>query len=169
MTHSSAFFISKLSPDERAALRPLLQNCWKQTYEGELGEQITAKLLETLKSDNIGGLVPATDETVHIARQGDHILGCAVSAARHGVTYIWGCYVLPDFQRKGIGRRLLRRSITVHDRANSVQLIVLKSSISAIKFYQTLGFKIRSEDEFELLPGHQVPSMTMSLTALNAL
>ncbi|GAB5510234.1 MAG: hypothetical protein Rhims3KO_16350 [Hyphomicrobiales bacterium] len=116
-------------------------------------------------SDDLGGLVPITDETVFVATQGHHIIGCTVSAARHGVTYIWGCYVLREFQRKGIGSKLLRQAVLAHEPANKVQLIALKSSLEAVKFYQALGFDIQSEECFEPLPGHRLPSITMSAAA----
>lgn len=165
MIHSSAFVISKLPSSKRAALRPLLQKCWAQTYTSELGEQTTARLIETLKSDDVGGLVPITDETAYIATQDDHILGCAVSAARHGIIYIWGCYILPDFQRKGIGKSLLKQSVSAHDRRDMVQLTVLTSSAGAIQFYQALGFRTQSEQGFELFPGYPLRSMTMTAMA----
>lgn len=167
MIHSAAFVVSKLSPDKRTALRPLLQKCWAQTYLDELGEQTTARLIETLSSDDVGGLVPLTDETILIATQDNQIKGCTVSAARHGVTYIWGCYVLPEFQRKGIGKSLLKRSVSAHDRRNMIQLSALKSSVEALQFYQNLGFKIQSEGEFELILGHRRPCVIMTAAASN--
>lgn len=165
MISSSAITIAKLPSDEGAALRPLLQKCWAQTYADEQGKLVTAKLIETLGSDDIGGLVPITDETVFVATQDHHIIGCTVSAARHGVTYIWGCYVLREFQRKGIGSKLLRQAVLAHGKANMVQLTVLRSSLEAVKFYQALGFVIQSEGCFDLLPGHRLPSITMNAAA----
>ena len=162
MIHSSPFVISQLSPDKRIVLRPLLQKSWAETYAKELGEQPAAKMIDTLASNDIGGLVPNNDEAVFIATQEDHILGCAISATRHNVTYLWGFYVLAEFQRQGIGRSLLQHSVSACEPTNTVQLTVLKSSVEAVKFYQALGFKTQSEEEFEILIGHMAPSIIMA-------
>ncbi len=162
MVQHPHFIISQLQPDEREKLRPLLQKSWAETYAKELGEQVTTKMIGTLASEDIGGLVPNNDELVYIATQDNHIRGCAISATRHGTTYIWGFYVLAEFQRQGIGRSLLHQILSVCDSTNTVQLFVLKSSVDAVKFYQVLGFKSISEEAFEISPGHMAPSITMA-------
>lgn len=165
MIQSLRFQFSQFPIAKRKLLRPLLQKSWSETYTQELGERVAAMMIETLSSNDIGGLIPNNDESVFVAAQSELIRGCAVSAARHGVTYLWGFYVLSEFRLHGIGRNLLMRSVSAHNLENIVQLTVLKSSIGAVKFYETLGFRTQSEDDFELLRGLQVPSMTMTAKA----
>jgi len=162
MVQQSPFIISQLCPAERSALRPLLQKSWAETYVNELGKEITTKMIETLTSEDIGGLVPNNDELVFIATQDNQIRGCAISATRHGITYLWGFYVQAKFQRQGIGRSLLHQIVSANDSTNTVQLIVLSSSVDAIKFYQASGFTIISKEAFEIAPGHMMPSITMT-------
>ena len=101
MKQSSQFVLSQLSQENRKLLRPLLEKSWSETYTRELGEQTATTMIATLSSNDIGGLIPNNDESVFVATQNDAIRGCAVSAARHGVTYLWGFYVLSEFQRCG--------------------------------------------------------------------
>lgn len=162
---STQFVVSQLPSNNRAALRPLLQVCWAETYKAELADTDVAEMIATLNSDDVGGLAPNSDETIFIATQDGHIRGCAISAARYGITYLWGCYVVKGSQRNGIGRRLVRRAVSVHELTNMVQISVLKSSCGATEFYQSLGFKTLSEEQFELLPGCLFPSTTMALWA----
>ena len=162
MVQSCSFIISPLSPGKREILRPILQKSWAESYAIELGEETAKKMIDTLASDDVGGLVPNNNELVLIATQDGHIRGCAVSAARHGFTYIWGFYVLAQFQRQGIGRSLLQRSVSAYEPTNFAQITVLESSVDAIKFYQASGFKTQAVNGFEILPGHTVPSITMT-------
>ncbi|MBW4960651.1 GNAT family N-acetyltransferase [Sulfitobacter sp. CW3] len=162
MSKQHCFSISKMNPARRSTLRPLLQTSWSETYVPELGQDIVAELVETLAHEDIGGLIPNNDETVFVAKHQNQICGCSVSAARNGVTYLWGFYILREFQRMGIGQRLLKKAVLEHDHANSAQLTVLTSSTAAVKFYSTAGFKPQGKTEFEIFPGQQLPAIQMS-------
>jgi len=106
----------------------MLQESWTETYTKELGKEATMAMVASLVSDDLGGLVPNRDEQVLVAYQDQDIIGGVISAARHGVTYVWGCYVLERFQRQGIGKQLLQNSVFAHDKNNNVQITVLKST-----------------------------------------
>lgn len=145
----------------------MLNESWMETYSSELGEDVAKAMTTALSTDDLAGLVPERDEHAMIALKGDEICGSAISAARHGVTYLWGCYVLQRFQRRGIGRALILKSALVHSMDNIVQIFVLKSSTGAIEFYEDMGFKTISEDSLELLPGQSFPSQIMTVQASN--
>jgi len=146
---------------QKDGLRNLLRKSWVETYWSELGAETTQSLIGSLTADDVGGLLPGRDESAFLAIANNQIAGSAISAARHGVTYLWGCYVLAEFQRLGIGGKLISQAISVHEPSNPVQITALKSSNSAIAFYQTLGFKTTSDQLIELLPGISLPSITM--------
>lgn len=144
--------IAEMKPSDRADVKNLLKRCWSETYTDELGQQIASGLVAQLDLDDFAGLLPG-DETVFLARDSKRVRGCAFSAARHGTTYLWGCYVLPAYQRQGIGRKLLISAVNAHSLENRVELIVLKSSMPAVSFYKSMGFQLTSDEWFELLPG----------------
>lgn len=158
---SASFSIVEMNPSDREEFRHLLKKSWTETYVSELGSDIATHLMDQLAQDDIAGLAPNTDETVFIARGTKGLQGCAVSAARQGITYLWGFYVLQEFQRKGIGRELLKKAVRAHGRENSVHVTVLKSSVTARRFYNAVGFRKASDEQFEIVPGKSFPAEKM--------
>ncbi|MBL4891554.1 MAG: GNAT family N-acetyltransferase [Rhizobiaceae bacterium] len=143
----------------------MLHESWIETYTDELGANVAKTMADVLSSDDLAGLVPDRDEQAVIALHGLEICGSAVSASRHGITYLWGCYILQRYQRKGIGRALILKATSVHSVENTIQIFVLKSSNNAVQFYESLGFKTVSEDSLEVIEGHSVPSLVMTIKA----
>jgi len=156
MISQSQLKICPLSPDLREAYRSMLHESWMETYTSELAEGVAKSMTDELSSDDLAGLVPNRDEQAVIALLGQEVCGSAVSAARHGVTYLWGCYVLQRYQRQGIGRALILKAASVYSVENIIQIFVLKSSNGAMQFYKNLGFKTVSEDSLEIVQGHLV-------------
>ncbi|QYA48159.1 GNAT family N-acetyltransferase [Nosocomiicoccus ampullae] len=72
-------------------------------------------------------------------------------------------YLLPAYQGKGIGTKLIKHSIQEVEVFEEVFLEVEKSNINAVNFYKKLGFKIVDEydDEFD---GHVLKTLEMSLS-----
>jgi ribosomal protein S18 acetylase RimI-like enzyme len=66
--------------------------------------------------------------------------------------YIYGYYVRPDQQGKGVGKSFLKELLNVikNDGYSSVVLTVDIKNISAVKLYEKLGFVIKEtrEDEY---------------------
>lgn len=164
MTNSS-FSIVEMHPIDRDDVARLVAKSWTETYVRELGSDIVARLVDQLDRDDMAGLLPGTDATVFLARGRNGLRGCAISAARHGTTYLWGLYVLQEFQRIGVGRELVERAVRAHGLENSVELTVLKSSVSARRFYRSLGFQFASDERFEILPGVSLPAEKMRAPA----
>ncbi|MEM9631638.1 MAG: GNAT family N-acetyltransferase [Pseudomonadota bacterium] len=161
----TTFSIAEIHPADREDVRRLLEKSWTETYVSELGSEIAGRLVAQLAQDDIAGLMPRTDETVFVARGKRGLQGCAISAARHGITYLWGFYVLKEFQRCGIGSELLKRAVSAHGSANSVELVVLKSSVAASRFYSSMGFQMTADVQFEIAPGINLPAEKMAGSA----
>lgn len=165
MVSNSSFIISPFSPELREAYRAMLHESWMETYASELGTEVAKAMTTGLAKDDLAGLVPGRDEQAMIALEGSEVCGSAISAARQNITYLWGFYVLRRFQRQGIGRGLLVKAASAHNRENIVEISVLKSSKGAIKFYDDMGFKTIRKDSIEVIPGHTVPSLIMTMPA----
>lgn len=54
-------------------------------------------------------------------------------------------YVLPAWQRRGIGHRLLAAALDAHPRAATVALKVEAANAKALAFYAQQGFTVRRE------------------------
>lgn len=68
------------------------------------------------------------------------------------ITLIRHLYVLPDYQRQGIGTKLLERAIE-HASSNMILVGTWEAGTWAIRFYQTNGFEL-VEKPRELLDKH---------------
>ena len=55
-------------------------------------------------------------------------------------------FLIPEFQNKGIGKQIVTSLLeTANKKSKSVKLKVLKSNLKALKFYESLKFKIVKE------------------------
>jgi len=73
-------------------------------------------------------------------------------------------YVLPDYQRKGIGRMLLDKARLMLDPAKDTIVEVVAYNNGAINFYQKIGFvKFESGNGHEFSHGKMVPTIRMKL------
>jgi putative acetyltransferase len=61
-------------------------------------------------------------------------------------------YVLPDYQRRGIGRRLLDQAKSIND---GLQLWVFQRNCAACRFYEQNGFKRAEETSGEANEEHE--------------
>jgi GNAT superfamily N-acetyltransferase len=82
--------------------------------------------------------------------EGGHLLGVAGIQALRDTTLIRHTYVLPGFQRRGIGRRLLKYLVGL---AETPQVLVGTWAYAtwAIRFYEKHGFKLVSSKEKDRL------------------
>jgi ribosomal protein S18 acetylase RimI-like enzyme len=145
----------------RWRLRSFLATCWRETYVDELGADTTSALIATLEDDDLGGILPSVDERVVLVFRGQQIVGSCVYAARGSVAYVWGCYISLAVQRSGIGRSLIRHILCAGLSTERLQVTVLCASRGAIAFYESLGFAVVNQVNFELLPGCKEPALIM--------
>ena len=83
-------------------------------------------------------------------KEGEHLLGVTGIQAIKDVTLLRHAYVLPGFQRKGIGTRLLKYLLGL---ANTREILVgtWVDATWAIRFYEKHGFKLMSSREKDTL------------------
>lgn len=71
-------------------------------------------------------------------------------------------YVLPDWQKAGVGRQLLQEVITVVRQKENPYLIVnVNRHNSALHFYQKLGFQIIKEEDIDIGNGYYMIDYVM--------
>ena len=83
-------------------------------------------------------------------KEGEHLLGVTGIQAIKDVTLLRHAYVLPGFQRKGIGTRLLKYLLGL---ANTREILVgtWVDATWAVRFYEKHGFKLMSSREKDTL------------------
>jgi ribosomal-protein-alanine N-acetyltransferase len=85
----------------------------------------------------------AEPEGFLVAEMRGRVVGYVMASSRNGEGEILSISVMPEFRRKGIGRRLMERAIE-YLRGKGVDRIgleVREGNEEAIKFYEKLGFK----------------------------
>jgi ribosomal protein S18 acetylase RimI-like enzyme len=147
MPADQALEIRPVTPADLAAVRNVLVATWHATYDAILGrEQVEAIMaawhsMEALERQR---LVP--DSSFLLAEVSGRVV--ATAFARPGADdriVLSQLYVLPEAQRRGIGRQLLEASLAAFPLATTVRLEVEPRNVGAINFYERVGFQVVDE------------------------
>ena len=94
-------------------------------------------------------LVPLADRGVFGAFERESLVG-VVALGREGMNklahkaFVWGLYVAPQSRGKGLGRGLLAQAVALARSVpdlRQVNLCVNSGNVSAVRLYESLGFK----------------------------
>lgn len=78
---------------------------------------------------------------VYLAKLGKRVIGMASYERRaDGTAYISGLTVDPDFQGRGIGRKILKKMLAETKDAPSISLLTHPENTAAIALYRSFGF-----------------------------
>lgn len=104
---------------------------------------------------------------VWVAKAGTAIVGYGSARKYRGAkpNYLHSLYLLPRYQRKGIGNRLMQEMLGWLGQKRPVLLQVAAYNAAAIAFYKKFGFKVTGPTEsVPTLPdGRKIPSIEMVL------
>jgi len=137
--------IRRARPVEAAAVSALLGEVWHATHDAELGRnkvaEITAKwhapelLLTQIEDERKCFLVAEAD--------GGKLVGHAMSWLDDEATVnLLRLYVLPAWQGRGLGRRLLAEAVLPYPAGRALRLEVQAQNASAIRFYEAQGLRL---------------------------
>ena len=163
--------IRGITDADSGALIDLWRASWTATYRRSLGEDALATMLADLEQHGVAAMLPGAGEKGYCAVIDTQLQGSIVIAERGRIAYVWGLYVLPDQQRRGIGSELLRTAIRVIEQAETVEIRVLESSKSAMAFYAGLDFVEIGREKAELIGALTIDTIVMSagVSSLKAL
>jgi len=93
-----------------------------------------------------------------VAENQNKILGFAEYSPKNN--QLWACYVHSNYNGKGVAKRLINY---IHKDAikREVKFLEMDSSITAMPFYQKMGYEIISEGEHELCLGGKMKCYKM--------
>lgn len=163
--------ISLATPDDAQIINELRYKTWLATYPNqELGitvddihdrfknissEETIQKGKEKLKQ---------TDERrTLVAKQLDKIVGFCFCVKSEEKNQLQAIYILPEYQRRGIGKKLWERSLDFFDTHKDIVVEVADYNTPAIKFYESLGFTDsgKRNEHLKLKSGAIIPEMEM--------
>ena len=80
-------------------------------------------------------------------------------------------YVVPEYQRKGVGKLLWKEAQKYFDEGKDIVVEVATYNSNAIAFYKKLGFvdtgKRFSDEKFKMKSGNLIPEMEMELKVIS--
>ena len=106
------------------------------------------------------GYLPAIERNIFLVAEHDgRVVGFGeLSLDRAEVV---ATYVHPEFARGGVGTQILRSMMNIAER-NGVGALHLSSSLSAVPFYERLGFVPGKRSVHRLGNGTEIPCIAMS-------
>jgi ribosomal protein S18 acetylase RimI-like enzyme len=139
--------IRPAGPADKSALALIWDETWRATYGDLLGpEGVRAIGYDESGEVRVDALWPTGNGCVLLASVDEEPAGASVGALRQGVLYIWGMYVRPGFQRRGIGARLVETLARRFTQAKRAEVRVLKASEHARAFYAAQGFSVAGDE-----------------------
>lgn len=141
-----AFVVRRGGARDVSRVSDLLKVCWHATYDRMLGEhQSTRQGRHVYSKFSLGYFIVQSlvsrASTVLLATHDGMPIGLATAQPDGAEVILYGLYVHPDWQGKGIGSALLDAVIAGHPEAKAIRLEVLKDNAAAIAWYQAKGFE----------------------------
>jgi ribosomal protein S18 acetylase RimI-like enzyme len=143
--------INEITKSDALDLIQLWRTTWTATYGPSLGSAVLAKMLVDLDEKGTTSMLPENGERGYCVRSDGCLLGSVIVAERGGIAYLWGLYVLPDHQRRGLGSLLLAKTAGDLKEAKALEIRVLQTSAAALAFYRKHGFIEVGRETSELL------------------
>ena len=95
----------------------------------------------------------------------DKVVGTSNIRKEEHVNVVGTIYVLPEYQRNGIGKMLFEKALTWFDAIQDVRIDVATYNTQAIAFYESLGFvatgEVFEEEQFRMHSGAIIPEQRM--------
>jgi ribosomal protein S18 acetylase RimI-like enzyme len=140
------FVVRRCGVRDVSRLRDLLKVCWHTTYDRMIGQQQSVRMGRHVYSKfNLGYFIAQSllsrASTMLLATRDGSPVGFATAQFDGAEVVLYGLYVHPDWQGKGIGSALLDAVIAGHPDAKAIRLEVLKDNAAAIAWYQAKGFE----------------------------
>src|SRR3989344_862020 len=114
---------------------------------------------------------PPENQSFFIAKDGDNVVGVCRIMKHADKNQLQAIYVLPDHQRRGIGKLLWDRALEIIDPSKDTIVQVADYNKKAIEFYKKLGFvdtgKRFSDEHFRMKSGAIIPEMELEIKAQN--
>jgi len=156
-------------PEDASTIAGVARITWAETYRGIIPDEIQNAVLPLwYAEDRLARAASNPASAFFVAESEDgQVVGFAQAGPREqaGDAELWRFYVLPEHQRKGIGRGLLRACVAALRALGPVaRLFVQVEAENQIgrQAYEALGFAYVREYEDDLL-GHKARTCEMCL------
>lgn len=141
--------ISPATASDASGIYNVRRETWLATYPNEEYD-VTVEAIERKfppedieKTQKIADRIIAKKPTEHewVAKHLDEVVGWVAAKQEGNEADILALYVLPDYQRHQVGRKLIKIAIEWAGEDKKIRLEVASYNTKAIRFYEKLGFK----------------------------
>ncbi|QUR94471.1 GNAT family N-acetyltransferase [Macrococcoides canis] len=155
--------IRNMTEDDISKIQHIAKLSWHDTYEGIIPRHIQENFLDIAYSTSMLEKRLAMTH-MYVAEYSGKVTGFANFSKpddQH-ISELTAIYILPDYQRLGIGLALLEYGISTLEQIRNIDVIVEKANFKGYNFYKKLGFEVLDEFE-EDFDGHMLKSIKMRL------
>lgn len=147
--NKSMITVQKPDPEDARAIQEVLYNTWLDTYPNkEIGiteEDVKAHFKKSLSPEmlekrRLGILTPPPNQVLLVAKDSNKVVGICRIVLRENVNQLQAIYVLPSYQRKGVGMLLWKTISKFLDPTKKTIVHVATYNEKAIDFYKKIGF-----------------------------
>jgi ribosomal protein S18 acetylase RimI-like enzyme len=140
---AGALDIRPAEKSDIAGVKEVLTVTWRDTYASFLSEASIAAVTEEWHSPQALEAEIARPSTyagvATSVRTG--IVGMITALSRGDVLFVARMYVLPEFQRRGIGERMVNAASAAFPQTDLIRLDVEEQNPKGRRFYEKLGFR----------------------------
>lgn len=130
--------IRAMEPTEETEVCALIERVFKGSVAPLYSEQSVSEFLSYVRPGSIP-LRLKQDHFVLVAAQGGRIVGVAEVRDRHHISLL---FVDSEFQKRGIGRELVRHTLEMASESRTARpAVTVNSSPNAVHFYERFGFE----------------------------
>lgn len=166
------------TPEDARGVAELFYKTWLATYPNEKAgitvDDIEDKYKDAFTEESLAKRAermrePEENETFFIAKESDKVVGACRVIRHPDKNQLQAIYVLPEYQGKGIGKRLWTEAQKHFDADKATIVQVAVYNTNAINFYKKLGFeetdKEFSEEKFRMKSGAIIMETEMVMKA----
>jgi ribosomal protein S18 acetylase RimI-like enzyme len=169
----SKLIIRPVRIDDISGIIHVTQTAWLTTYPNEAlgitGRDIQTAINALSHEDELArfssDFIQKADERKYFVAEYDGtIVGYCRIKIKPDFYELRAIYLLPEFQQKGIGKRLYKKATEELDPEKNIILFVAPYNIQAVTFYERLGFKKEAKEieGFKLPNGKSILEIQMT-------
>lgn len=168
--------VAPADPKDVRGMHEVRFNTWLATYPNkELGiteDDVRYQLRDLFTEEGLEKTAgrlrnPAAGEAMFFAKDGDRVIGfCGIKESEEE-NRLSSIYVLPEYQGKGIGKKLWQTVAPLFNPEKDTFVRVASYNMQAIDFYKRLGFTDTGrrwlDEKYRLKSGAIIPEMELVL------
>jgi ribosomal protein S18 acetylase RimI-like enzyme len=163
-------------PHEAEVMAALHVQCWREAYAEILPDKLMASFSVQKRLPMWQAVIPHTERFVLAAFNKSKPAGFVISGPteeqhiEHQNGHLWAIYIAAKYNRKGIGRELIKRAANdwLSKGGRTMTIGVLAENTNARAFYEKLGARFVKTSTYDW-DGHQLPDCIYMFEDLPAL